>query len=160
MLLNQGCYDNDYSTSTVCILNIILSIVRRRNFGFYFYSPSGRASQAPASSSDIVRDISSTFDGLHFAACLPSRVRVNYDEGNSRLSPISAFIRGPLLFVTTLRNPNPSDSPSSASYSVSASSLRRLIHVYVTILFWARLLLLWFLARYVVLFRHPSWCQV
>ena len=61
-------------------------------------------------------------------------MRVYYDEGNSRLSSISAFIRGPLLFVTTLRNPHPSDSPSSASYSVSASSLRRLIHVYLTIL--------------------------
>jgi len=63
-----------------------------------------------------------------------SRARVYYDEGNSRLSSISAFIRGPLLFVTTLRNPHPSDSPSSASYSVSASSLRRLIHVYITVL--------------------------
>jgi len=68
ILLNQGCYGNDYSTSTVCILINISSNERRRTIGYYYSSPSGRASQAPASSSDIVRDISSIFDGLHFAA--------------------------------------------------------------------------------------------
>jgi len=42
-----------------------------------FYSPSGRASQAPAPCFDIVHDISSIIDSLHIAACFSkSRRRI------------------------------------------------------------------------------------